>query len=108
MIITAQKPYEGQYKTCSRWIKVKDKEVTPRHKLYDYSDNGSLLYFMHNNREYAIGQFERLAYPIMWNDNDGKLQYISGYDCTTWYNPYLIEIESNGEYVRLWTQVTSD
>jgi hypothetical protein len=41
----------------------------------------------------------------MWNDRDGKLNYISGYDSTQWYNPYLVEFDEVGEYVRLWEEL---
>lgn len=106
MIITAQD--NRQYKTASRWIKVQFKDVTPRHRLYDYSDNGSLDCFIHNNRLFALGQFDRLTYPVFYEDDEGKLQYLSGYDCTQWYKPYLIEIDPCGEYIRLWNDVTEE
>jgi len=106
MLIKAQD--NRNYRTASRWIKINYTLVTPRHRLYDYSDDGNLCFFRHNNMMYAIGQFERLAYPIMWNDDNGKLQHLSGYDCTSWYNPYLIEIDDGGEYVRLWLEVADN
>ena len=93
-----------QIKRVSRWIKVRHKIITKRHKLYDYSDDGNLWYFTHKGEEYAIGQFIRLGYPIMWEEND-KLQYLSGYDCINYYNPLHIEIEDGGEYIRLYVVV---
>ena len=96
MIIQAQKPYNGTYKTVSRWIKVRETLTTEK------------SYFIHNNRRYKLDDFLRLHYPIMWEDKDGKLQYLSAYDATTWYNPYLLEVDDCGEYVRLWEEVKED
>lgn len=90
-----------QIKRVSRWIKVKYKIITKKHRLYDFSDNGDLWYFTHKGKEYAIGQFIRLSYPIMWEENN-KLQYLSGYDCIDCYNPLHIEIENGGECIRLY------
>lgn len=95
-------------KRVSRWIAIHFDCITPRHSLYEYSDDGMLSWFRHNGRKYAIGQFERLAYPIFFDDEDGKLAYLSGYDCTQWYKPYLIEIHPDGECIRLYTEVNKE
>lgn len=100
----------------SRWIRIKQAyDITKRHSLYyyrrdengygEYSDefnpnNGTFLdYFTFNGRKYAIEQFLRLDYPIMFEEN-GKLQFLSGYDSENYYNPLLIEIDDSGEYIR--------
>lgn len=106
---------EYTYKKASRWIKIKTAYVTERHSLYDYADNfdcvdnkRELLYFIHKGRKYALDQFMRMPAPITFTDSDGKLTVLSGYDCTDYYNPYLLEIHSDGEYVRLWNEVEKD
>lgn len=100
------------YETASRWIKVNFEYVTPRHSLYEYGDGYGMeddrrevITFKHNGKLYALNQFMRLSYPIMIENKDGDvLGIIGGYDSTEWYKPYLIEIDSNGEYIRLWNE----
>ena len=48
----------------------------------------------------------RLTAPEFFENEDGKKSFLSGYDCTQYYNPYLIEIDDGGEYVRLFEEVT--
>lgn len=96
MIIVANKPDSKQYKTASRWIKLKS---TLKDGKY---------YFIHYGKRYHLDDFMRLSYPIVWYDRDGKLNYISGYDSTQWYNPYLIDIDDGGEYIRLWKEVENN
>lgn len=85
----------------SRWIEIKYKEVTTRHSLYDYSDDGNLCYFTYKGRQYALGQFEKLVFPIFFEEN-GKTQYLCGNDCTEWYKPLLVEINDCCDGVRLY------
>ena len=98
-----------QRKTVSRWIKRKLEVVTPRHSLSDYADkeNGELWldYFTHCGRKYALGQFEHV-YPIM--DTEDKGIIIGAYDSTIWWNPYALEIHPDGEYVRLWEDISKE
>lgn len=110
MIITADN--KRQYKTVSRWVQVQHKEVTRRHALepYAYFENfwdkyGCVSCFRHAGKWYALDQFLRLDHPIFFENEDGKTSYLSGYDCTNYYNTELIEIHPYGEYVRLWEEV---
>ena len=103
------------YKKASRWIKINYLYITKKHSLWDYADfcdeyDGTrcLLCFRHGGKLYALNQFMGLCYPIMFDDKDGKLTVIGYYDYTNWYNPYLLEVDSNGEYVRLWNEVIND
>lgn len=96
-----------QYKRVSRWIHLEYMHVTPKHRLYEYAYDGDLICFRHNGRLYALGQFERLTTPDFYEDENGKLQYISGYDSTEWYNPYLCEINDYGEYIRLYQEISN-
>lgn len=93
MIITANKPYNRKYKTASRWIKV------------EYANNYEKPYFRHYGRRYYFENIMYLSTPIMWEDKDGKLNLIAGYDATQWYNPYLVELDEGGERVRLWEEM---
>ena len=99
------------YRRASRWIKIKYDVVGPRHSLYDYaegdfcSDMGddlrSLCHFKHNGRDYAIGQFLRMDYPIELEDGS----IICGYDGENWYKPFMVEIDNYGEHIRLYEEV---
>lgn len=105
--------YDGDYiyGRASRWIKIRHDVVTPRHCLYDYAegdfcddmgDNLRVLdHFKYNKRDYALGQFLRLAGGPLELE-DGSL--ISGYDSANWYNTLFIEIDPCGEYIRLYEE----
>lgn len=95
----------------SRWLQIHSDYVTKRHSLFDYADDyenpgkeGLLHWFKFRGRKYALGQFMKLSYPIFFEDETEKTNYLSGYDCTNYYNPYLIEIHDSGEAVRLYTE----
>lgn len=111
----------------SRWIKVQQGyNITPRHSLYDYCtdengfypgqsmfnpENGTFLdFFRFNGRKYAINQFIIFGgcmggYPPMWEDEDRKIHYLSGYDSEDYYNPIMIESSEYCEYVRVYQEV---
>lgn len=109
----------------SRWIKIRQAfDITKRHSLYRYAIDGNghvegqdcfdpatgteVTYFIWNGRKWALDQFLRLSYPIFWEDEDGYLQFLSGYDGENWYNPILIEIHPDGEYVRVYEEGRED
>ena len=96
----------NKYRRVSRWIRCDFIQVTARHSLADYADDGSLTFFRYGGRRYALGQFMRLTYPEFFTDENGNTGYLSGYDATQWYNPLLIEIHPDGEYIRLFQGVT--
>lgn len=105
VILKDRKNEFGHYRRVSNWLEVKFRNVTSRHTLSDYADReGQLAYFTYKRRNYAMGQFMRLLNSVTLEDGS----IISGYDCTNWYNPYLIEINSTGEAVRLWEEVTQE
>lgn len=105
-----------KYTPASRWIRVKFEIVTPRSSLYEYGDGSGLeeyggrkdlkeiITFRHGGKKYALGQFERISYPIILEDSDGIQAILGGVDSMQWYNPYLIEIHPDGEYIRLWNE----
>lgn len=103
-----------QFRRVSRWIKIKTDFVTVRHSLAEYGDRDGdgviLSWFRHNGKRYALGQFQRFGTgwafaPPMFENEDGKTSFMSGFDCTEYYKPYLIEIDDGGEYVRLFEEV---
>jgi hypothetical protein len=102
----------NKIKRVSRWIKIRaDYNITNRHSLYEYCDkynDNYIDYFIYKGEKYALSQFTRLNYPIMWEDEEGKLNFLSGYDSTNYYNPLLIEIEEGGEAIRLYEEVRED
>lgn len=106
--------YNIKIRRVSRWIHLEFKYVTKNHSLYDYGEayseeegKRSVYIFKHNNRLYALNQFERLSYPMFFEEN-GKKLFVSGYDSTQFYYPYLIEISDCGEYVRLYEELRGE
>lgn len=112
-------------KRLSRWIKIKQAyNVTTRHCLSYYRtdengyregqanfnpENGTFLdYFEFQGKKYALNQFICLnsmwAYPVMYYDENGYLNALSGYDSENYYNPIMIELSECGEYVRCYRE----
>ena len=106
----------------SRWIAIKHNYSPNRgNSLWYYVMDGSgyregnpnfnphdglyLDYFRWNGRNWAIEQFYRMDYPEFWEDEDGKLNWLSGYDSENYYNPILIEIDEYCENVRVYEEV---
>ena len=108
----------------SKWIKIRYETVRNKNNsLWDYATdemgynvfdercNKNSLFvdcFRHCGKRYAIGQFERMCYPEFFTDETGKESFLSGYDGTQWYKPYLIEIDCNGEYIRLYEELEGE
>lgn len=107
---------DGQkIRRLSRWIKVREAvNVSPRSCLFDYSDddgegNKLAFYFVFRGQRYALGRFIRCGSPWLpvsysWEDEEGKMQFLSGADCTEYYRPLLIELDDAGEYVRVYEE----
>lgn len=99
------------YTPVTRYLKVKSTECTKASRYADCCcfDDGekysTYLYFMYGRMKIALGEVERLTYPIFVEDEDGKLITISG--CYTISNTLglLVEIDKSGEYVRIWKGV---
>ena len=110
----------------SRWIRIqRNYNPNKRNRLYYYAmdgngyregqngfdpKNGLYIDFFHwNGRTYAIEQFIMLGsiwcpYTCTFNDKDGKMHYLSGYDSENYFDPILIELDEYGEYVRVYTE----
>lgn len=94
------------YRQVSQWLKIRYKHVTHNHSLYDYAkDNDNILvYFMYKNHPYALGQFMRFEFGggrnVELDDLEGHVTLV-GYDATSPYMPFLLEMHDDN-YVRLW------
>lgn len=112
----------------SRWIKRRTNyNPNKRNSLYYYTCDGYgyrqgtenynpvehggkfLDYFRFNGRNYAIEQFISMSSPFasmvyQWEDKEGKLNFLSGYDSENYFNPILIEISDCGEYIRVYEE----
>lgn len=106
----------------SRWIKIQQNyRPNKRNRLFYYATDSNgyregqsrynpaeglyLDYFRWNGRTWALEQFLRMDYPMMYENEDGKLSYLSGYDSEDYYHPILIELDDCGEYVRVYVEV---
>lgn len=93
------------YRRASRWTKLEYMPVAKRNTLYDYADKSGekpiLCFFRHSGKKYALGQFMNLVYPITLENGT----IISAFDCTQFYKPYLLEVHTDGEMIRLWEEV---
>lgn len=106
------------YMLKSRWIRVKEKVVTSRSWMYDYTDScteedGKRIAYgiRHCGKYMCYEQFGRMAAPELIYDNEKNIvAYLSGYDTTAGLNPhpYYIEVsEDDAEYIRLWEYMGS-
>lgn len=114
-------------KRVSRWIKVRQNyNPSKRNGLWDYvrDENGygpysdkfdpetaMLDFFRWNGRNWALEQFYSLGgmmggAPIFFENEDGKLSYIAGYDSQNYFNPILIEVDDCSEYVRIYEEAS--
>ena len=80
---------------------------------YNPKENGGpyLDYFRWNGRTWAVEQFLCLNNPFWcpvgysWEDKEGKLHYLSGYDSENYYNPIYVEFDECCERVRVYELV---
>jgi hypothetical protein len=105
----------GDYITrVSRWIRIQTAyNITERHALHYYAENtdvgNAVDYFTYGGTRYALARFLRFGSPWLpveysWTDDDGKMQFLSGYDSENYYNPIMIEIHPDGEHVRVYRE----
>lgn len=104
--------YNIKIMRVSRWIRIDTICITEKSRLWDYADscteeNGKRLLsvFRYNNRLYALSQFMRLYSPIFFVDETGEKSFLSGYNYTDYYYPLEIEINPDGEYIRLYREL---
>ena len=119
---------EKEFVRVSRWITVKeDYNPTKRNSLWDYVEdengyhpynsnfdptNGTYLnYFVWQGRKYAVEQFLALGNPFYcpvsysYEDENGRLCYLSGVDGDNYYNPIYVEFSECCEQVRIYQEV---
>jgi hypothetical protein len=96
-------------KRVSRWIKIDYIPITKRHRLWDYAkdNDGILCCFRHKGKTYALSEFIRRD-SIYGDLSTEYPSYIHGCCANSYYNPLFIEIESGGEAVRLYKDVTKE
>ena len=73
--------YNIKIMRLSGWIRIDNICITKRSKFWDYADsyteeNGKRFIdvFRFNDRLYCLGQFERLIYPMFYEENGEKKQ----------------------------------
>ena len=59
-------------------------------------------YFLHNGIRYKLDRFMRTENGCNIISADNENVVLCGYDSETYYKPYFIEIDVNGDYVRLY------
>lgn len=60
--------------------------------------------FVFHNRTYRLADFESAVWPEMFDDSDGKLHYLSGWERDNWHDPLGIEYEDGMEWCRLFKE----
>ena len=78
---------------------LKLKKIGRSKKVYFTSDN---WYFLWNGKRVKSDEILRLAYPIMFNDKDGKLTVISGYINISNCYSVMVSLDSDSETVQLY------
>lgn len=113
-------------KRVSRWIHIQTNyKPNKRNALWDYARDGNgngpsskkfdkdsavIDFFFWNGRTWAIEQFYSLSgpfggSPMFFENEDGKMSYIAGYDSENYFNPILIEMSDSCEWVRVYVEV---
>ena len=94
-IYKSKTPDMFDYRPISRYIKIRfNSETEP--------------YFIYNGRREYIDSYDNLLYPVMLEDNDGKLIVIGLYKTVCNFGGVLLEIEPNCEYVRVWEEIPNE
>ena len=70
-----------------------------------FFDKMERAYYMRGNMRTYLDTVERLPHPYFYEDEEGKDQYISGWEYIGAYSPLYVEILSGSESVQLWEEV---
>lgn len=81
------------YRPISRYIRIR------------IDSTGEEPYFIYNGRRIRINSLDYLTYPEMVYDRDGKVIVIGMYETLCNWGARLYEIDSDGEYIRVWEEV---
>lgn len=87
---------ERFYRPLSRYIRIR------------LDSTGEEPYFIFNYRRIRINSLDYLTYPEMVYDNDGKIIVIGMYETLCNWGGRLFEIHPDGEYIRVWEEVTNE
>ena len=102
-----------ELKAVSRWITIRGKFVTPKHRLYNYAEKTDdekgkryLYYFRHGGRECALEQFLN-RFGMVGFDWECKEYpaFITGYDGERYFDNVYCETDEYGEKIRLWKEI---
>lgn len=74
-----------------------------REKRVYFNSNGD-PYFVWGGRRQYFDDIPRLTYPVMYEDENGKLGAIGGYICLCNFGGVLVEL-LDGEAVQLWDEI---
>jgi hypothetical protein len=82
--------FTEKYTRVSRWKQI----------FYNMSGEP---YFMQDGRRYKLDNFMRYGNtPTEVKAADGEKVTLAGYDATTYYKPYFVEIDESGEGCRVY------
>ena len=70
-----------------------------------YFNNAGNPYFLWNGRRESFDNIPRLTYPVMYEDEAGKVGAIGGYICISNFGGVLVEVDEYCESVQLWEEV---
>ena len=70
-----------------------------------YFNNSGTPYFMWNGRRQNLDDVGRLTYPVFYENEDGKTDYIGGYICLCNFGGVLVQVDDNGEAVQLFDEI---
>lgn len=75
-----------------------------RTKSIKYNQQGN-PFFMWGGRRQHLDEVQRLSYPMMYEDEDGRLGVIGGVIGISNTMSVLVEVDEFGESVQLWEEV---
>ena len=82
------------YRPISRYIRIR------------YDSTGEEPYFIYNYRRIRLSSLDYLTYPEMVYDREGKIIVIGLYENLCNWGGRLYEIHPDGEYIRVWEEVS--
>ena len=72
-------------------------------KIY-FTQRDGRPYFIQFGRRVHLDEVQRFIYPMMYEDEHGKVGVISGYHTVTNWHGYSVEILDGGEAVQIFTE----
>ena len=83
----------------------KIRKVGRMKKIYFGISETASPYFMWGGRRQSLDEIPALHYPVMYEDEAGKVGAIGGYITLCNWGGVLVEIDPNGEAVQLWEEI---